>query len=568
MKSVSLHPQRLLCTIAILSFASLFAGVIWSSDRGLELTDEAYYLLSAIHPDQVQLYISAQHWVLAPLWAMTESLQGFRLVGATLLIGTAVFLALGVTRSLALLTGSVPTVFTFLGVSAAGGVGALLYVVTIAPSPSYNLLTSAGAYGAVGCALLAVDRHRKVASGAICLFAGGWLALSIMNKPSAGVCIGLTVLALVLGLQSGSRKWLMVGAGGLGTLLTLSVFVLMQPSVQAVYDSLSGGLELFRLVQTEPIAARLARYVVTILFSTGEALLSFGPAVLVTAALPRYPRLWLAISLLFLALSSIIIGKHYLGGMTRYESISEAIYALLILSITLGFRTWIDHPKIRLLFASLLILPFSSTIGTGNSLFTQVIVALAPWTILAVLACMIASRNAVIRFAQVGTTVLLLIVIPVQVISSFTREPYHLNAPLTAQSEVAFVRRLGSLKIDPATRQFLIEMEMLRKVCAIGPDAFFLGLFNVPGLALVLDAIPPVTPWLNNTDQAATLLSHWTLDPTRQVILALTPEVQADPLTLPAAIQPKLGTGKYCGSATLPYESKKIELWLLNDLAK
>lgn len=173
MTVISWHRQRMLCMVAILCCAGLIAAVIWSSDRGLELTDEAYYLLSAIHPEQVQLYISAQHWVLAPLWAITESLQGFRLTGAALLLGAAVLLALGATRCLALLTGTLPAVFTYLGVAAAGGVGALLYVVTIAPSPSYNLLASAGAYGAAGCALLAVDQRRKVACGALCAGAGG-----------------------------------------------------------------------------------------------------------------------------------------------------------------------------------------------------------------------------------------------------------------------------------------------------------------------------------------------------------------------------------------------------------
>jgi hypothetical protein len=564
---ISWHRQRMLCMVAILCCAGLIAGVIWSSDRGLELTDEAYYILSAIHPEQVQLYISAQHWVLAPLWAITENLQGFRLTGAALLLGAAVLLALGATRCLALLTGTRPAVFTYLGVAAAGGVGALLYVVTIAPSPSYNLLASAGAYGAAGCALLAVDQRRKVACGALCAVAGGWLALCLLSKPSSGVCVGLTVLALVLCLQPGRRKWLMVASGGLGAFGTLGLFVLAQPSVPAVYESLRGGLELFRMVQTEPVAARLAHYIGTVSLSTGQALLSFAPAVILTAALMRYPRLWLAWSMLFLALCIIIIGKYYLGGMTRYESIANVIYALLILTISLGFRTWISHPKIRLLFAGLLILPFSSTIGTGNSLFTQVIVALAPWTILATLLCQIASQNAVIRLAQVGTTLLLLMVIPVQVITSFTREPYHLNAPLTAQSEVAVVGRLGLLKIDPATRQFLTEMETLRTVCAIRPGAFFLGLFNLPGLALVLDAVPPVTPWLNNADQAATVLSHWTPDPASQVIFALTPEVQADPSALPQVLQPDTQNSTYCGSAIFPYESKKVDFWLSSDPA-
>lgn len=562
MTPISWHRQHMLLAIAGLSVTCLIAGIIWSSDRGLELTDEAYYLLSAIHPDQIKLYISAQHWVLAPLWSLTGSLQGFRLLGAAILLGSAALLALGATRCLALLTGGAPSVATYLGVAAAGGVGALLYAVTIAPSPSYNLLASAGAYGAAGCALLAMDRRRAAGTVAFCVVSGGWLAICLINKPSAGICVGLTVLALVIGLFSDRRKWLAVGAGILGTVVTLTLFLLSQPSLLAVQDSIRGGLDLFRMVQTEPVAERLVRYAVGMLVFTVKALLAFAPAVILAAALPRYPRRGLALSMLFLALCSIIIGKHYQGGMTQYVDVAETAYVLLILAVGLGFRGWIGHPKVRLLVAGLIILPFSISIGTGNSLFTQVIVALAPWTILATLLCLIGNHAPAIRLAQTGVTLLLLTVIPVQVLTSYTADPYHLNAPLTDQSEPVAVGRLGTVRVDPVTLQLLADMDAVRTTCAIQPDAYFLGLYNVPGLALVLDAIPPVTPWVGNAAQTATVLSNWQPKPKDQVVLALTPEAQAIRSDLMEGLRRGPDPGTYCGSATFPKEATRVEFWL------
>lgn len=554
---------RWLSFLAIICCASVIAGVIWSSGRGLELTDEAYYILSAIHPDQVQLYVSAQHWMLAPLWALTESLQGFRLIGATLLVSASTLLSLGAARCFAIYTGFAPTALTLLGVVAAGGIGALLYVVTIAPSPSYNLLASVGAYAAMGCALFALDRRQIGASFALCCLAGAGLAICVLNKPAAGICVGLTILVLILYLQSDWRKWIMVGAGGMGTISTLGLFVLIQPSQLTVFESLSGGLELFRMVQTEPILARLIRYVATVAIATSKALLLFLPVVIFTVVVMRNSRQWQAWGLLLTALCTIIIGKHYLGGMTRYTSIAEAIYALLIIGIALGFNTWIRGRKTRLLFAGLLVLPFSITIGTGNSLFTQVIVALAPWTIFAFLSCWMANKSEAVRLAQTGITAVLLILIPVQVFSSFTREPYHLNAPLTAQSEDVFIPRLGALKVDLTTAQFLIQMNGAQSNCAIRPEAFFVGLFNVPGLALLLDATPPVTPWLNNSAQATTILSYWRPNSKTQVIVALTSEAKKQPSTLPQDFQPSAVFSKFCGTVTFPFESKEVDIWLL-----
>lgn len=554
--------QPTLSVVAVLCCVSLIAGVVWSSDRGLGLTDEAYYLLSAIHPEQVQLYISAQHWVLAPLWALTGSLEAFRLVGAVILLGSAGLLAMGATRAMAAVTGYPVPALTTLGVAAASGVGALAYVATIAPSPSYNLLASAGGYGAVGCALLALNRGRWVGLS-LAIAAGGWLAVSLINKPSAGVCVGLTVLALVAGLQSGGRKWGIIGAGVLGTVATLGWFAAMQPSAVAIEDSFRGGLDLFRMVQTEPVMERLMRYAVTTAAFVVGAVTAFWPTALLAVALLVYPRNWLAWVLVGAALVGVLLGKHHMAGMTRYVGMVQAHYALLIVTLALGVRYWIGHAQLRWLFAGLLVLPFSIAIGTGNALFTQVIVALAPWTMVAAMLGMVAGQSPALRLAQRGVAALLLVVVTAQVFNSFTREPYHLHAPLIAQTEVVSVGRLGALRVDPFTADFLAQVAGIRQVCGIGPETAYLGIFNLPGLALLLDAVAPVTPWLNNVDQLAAVLKHWQPDPARPTVLALSPEVWRDPAVLPLAIWPPAGQRRLCGKAKLPYDGTEVEFWLV-----
>ena len=158
----------------------LFFGVVvmfycvWTLDRGFEITDEAYYLLLAIHAGTQKLYVSAQHWITGWLWQITGSLATFRAAGMFLLVGTSTLLALGA-FSVCRRFGVVEDGFQAKGVVVAGSVvSAMLYASTINFSPSYNLLASAGAYAAAGLVLLGSQRLSVAQKHVLYLLAGLW----------------------------------------------------------------------------------------------------------------------------------------------------------------------------------------------------------------------------------------------------------------------------------------------------------------------------------------------------------------------------------------------------------
>jgi putative flippase GtrA len=551
----------LLAMVACVCLAVLVAGVVWASDRGLELTDEAYYLLSAIHPEHVTLYVSAQHWVLAPLWQLTQSLQGFRLIGAAILIGSASVLAIGVARAFTLVTSFQAPSLQDLGmVVAAGSIGALLYVATIAPSPSYNLLGSAGAYGCLGFALLALDR-RLGTSLVLGGLAGAALAVCLVCKPAAGVCVGLTVLIVVLGMQDRPRKWAICGMGVLGTLGTVALMVAVQPREPTVIDSLLGGLDLFRMVQTEPMTDRLVRYAATVVESFAKSLVAFWPVIGLVILSLLYPRRWLFGLTLLVWLLNLHDESSYLSGMTALVRMAEAIYVLVFLILLLSLRGASLSRKAKLLLGALFFLPFAATIGTGNALFTQVVIALAPWTVgVAVLACACDPRSPTFLL-QRSATALLLILVTVLITVSYLRDPYHLAEPLIRQTEVVRVPQLGTVKVDPQTLQFLDQVGQARQACAIMPGGAYFGMFNLPGLALTLDLVPPVTPWLNNAEQTVKVLQSWSPGAFDRIVVALSADARADPLLVPPDLRPEVQGYAFCGHATVPHDGQTIAIW-------
>lgn len=565
---MTLSPARgapLFSCAALVCGAVLVAAVIWASDRAFDITDESYYILSAKHPDKVQLYISAQHWTTAPLWTLVQSLQGFRLIGMGILVLSASVLALGALRVAddQGLTQSTP--LTRAGICAAGAVGALLYVSTIAPSPSYNLLAAAGAYAGVGFALLCVPKSPGI--GRVLLLAGlagAALAIGFLNKPSAGVSSGALAALLLLTLATGARKWLLLAMVGLGGVATLAAFYLAQPAEPPVLDSLRDGLALFRIVQSEPIVTRLLRYAATMGTSIGQSILGFAPALACTLLFAAVPRWWSAILIPLALIGSIVDNKHYLGGMWSYHGQIEALFAIMLVLCILCIRHWTRAVRPALLCLGLLALPYCVAVGTGNALFTQVIVSIGGWSVLAGLIAISAQPCAPHAFARQSAAVILLGLITMQVLSSYTRHPYHIAAPLTGQTDPTPVAGLGTLRLDPQTAQMVTDISAARDTCDIAAGGDFLGLYNVPGVALLLEATPPVSPWINNIAQLHAILPRLQDRPENRVVMALTPEAQGADAALPDRFRPRRNSYQFCGDLFEPFEKETIEIWATN----
>ncbi|WP_170426120.1 hypothetical protein [Ruegeria arenilitoris] len=549
----------ILDTAALAAAVVLIATVIWVSDRAIEITDEAYYILSGAHPKAITAYISAQHWVLAPLWAFTGDLQSFRLLGTAILTGSVTLLAYGTyrvaeTRSL-LRTPPVQVIV----LAAAGSIGALLYVSTISPSPSYNLLASAGGYAALGLAFIcATSTNRAV--GVVCaLLCGVALTITFINKPPAGVCCALLALVALLMLRERRGTWLCIVSVLAGGFLSLSGLVALNWQSGAMTEHLQTGLALFRQVQTEPIVARLWRYAVTMALSILFSLIWFAPALALCLYMLRDPRRWMPSAVMVLVLVSIFYGEHYLGGRTQYQTQVEALVALLVLILTVTISVWSANRRILGLIVLLICLPYAVAMGTGNSMFTQVIVTAGSWPVIAVLLAQGVPNCTTRRKTAQGLALLMMLLIVVQVFSSFSRDPYHLDQPLFAQTQLTEAPVLGAVRVDTETLRMLADLKISRDTCKIAPGAAFFGLYNVPGLSLLLEAIPPVSPWVTNPQQLDTLFGAW--KPEGRTVLALSANAQMSRDNLPEVLQPLENKFDLCGTLIVPFSDEEIEIW-------
>lgn len=538
----------------------------WTLDRGFDITDEAYYLLLAIYPESVKMYISAQQWITAGIWRVTGSLVAFRVAGLILLVGGASLLAFGamVAASHNKQKWSYDAGGRML-VLASSIICSLLYVETINFSPSYNLLASSSTYAAAGMVLLALHAGKKWHRFGLLFLVGGALSVEFVSKPSSGVAT-LCLLAVWIFFLNPSLQGKVIGFATVLFSLILCVFILavINTTIPEVEAGIRNGFELFRMVQDEPVGVRLTRYVFEFSRNVTHAFKDHL-LLIVTVALYLIIR-----KLVFVVVVAAIIGyslasaKYYLGYNGQYETLyilqMEFAFVLLALLLLVSMESWKNDRPLRFVIGGLIALPYTVGVGTGNSIFTQIINCLAPWGVaVAIVANMHFARKSD-RLLVAALSMAFILAFSLQIVAGIFRAPYHLVQSMVKQDYKIDVGLLGSIKVDVETGNFMAALRLAAENCQIVPGSPFLGMYNVPGVAFALNTIPVFTPWLNNISQAEAVLKLAPVDTVRfsSVAILLNADTSFPPvpdvLGFPANF-------RYCGSAIFPLLIQEVQIW-------
>lgn len=556
-------PERMVVLGICLTAIVALLYCLWALDRGFEITDEAYYLLLSMNTSAQTLYISAQHWIMSWLWHATGSLIMFRAAGLLILTAAAWLLAHGVltTADRLRLTASPyarPVVIS------SSIVAALLYAYTINLSPSYNLLASAGAYAAAGFVLLATHCRSQLPKMLGYTLAGSAIAIETLCKASAGVSTALIMLFWLCSFERshGQRIAGMVsmaaGAAVLGWLALIT-----NTTFDAASQAFTQGMELFRIVQSEAIHTRLIRYVTQF----GQHLLTTGlyyaaPLLLIAAYAKTGRRVLFYLSIASLALT-LLLTRQWLGGWNSDLSLTPpyAIVAILIMALTLTAGRWIANLHTAALLLGLLALPYSVAMGTGNTLFTQVVVSMAPWGALIGILAVAPGRNTKSPpLAALVITLCLLSTVVIQLVTSGLR-PYQISTPLFAQDQRFETGSVGAVKVDTGTHRFLSDLKAAGERCGITAGTAFLGLYNIPGVAVALNVEPLMSPWLNNVEQARFVLNRVDPKALENVVIGVNTGAAGHIPSLPEQLKGFPGGYRECGTATYPFGPQQIQIW-------
>jgi hypothetical protein len=535
----------------------------WLADglgRGLELTDESYYVLGAVHADSVHLFSTAAHWVGAVLWKASGTLVSFRALGLALAVASAIALAWGVMR-VAPLAGIEPpaSASARTGVMATAASGALLYGSLLNFTPSYNLLAASGACLAMAFALMSMasGSHRR----AFEVLAGFMLGVTLLCKFSAGVCTAGLLLALhaafVQGRQPGLAKgpWRMLVA----CIAAVLCAALLETGIAEALRQFRAGLAVLWFApqgdsSTWARVTRSAADVGALLAGTGLAFA--GPLACFAASLRWRPLLWGCLGIAWFAALLAANRDLVSGGSSHYAVQALAPTALLAFALMGAPQHWAGSFKAVSFVLALVALPFAVAIGTSNPLQIQILTVMAPW---GVLVGLFGFSNSRARFPVAASAVLFTAVALLQVVSNGA-EPYRMR-PLPGQTQPVVLGQMGSVKVDPATAALVHDMQGAARACGVGAGTPFLDFYDLPGIALMIDAVPVETPWLFS--QAYATLALKGADPAvlRRAVIAVrlghAGQRPSPPGQLPAFPQ----GFRLCGRSVAPFDGSRLELW-------
>ena len=549
----------------IFCFIAVSIYVLWTLDRGFEVTDEAYYLLLAMQPEASSLYISAQHWITSGLWQVSGSISAFRAVGMLTLLSGAYLLAIGV-FSACLDLGLVEDRRGSKAVIIAGAaVGAMLYASTINLSPCYNLLASAGAYAAAGLVLLASNRSNLSRKYFLYVLAGSALGVEALCKASAGASTFALLLLWLFIFERGYTQKLMGALAMAFGLVTFSFLALLiSTTIPEATKAIEQGMSLFKIVQVEAVDVRLLRYAEQFGQSLLATLTTFALPILAFIVYAMTRRTVFVLVGVAILIATLIWGGHWLGGWNADGSLEEpiALFAMLIMALILSIPLTKENPKLAGLISGLVLLPYSVAMGTGNMLFTQAIVSLAPWGVLIAALIMTYPREAWNPLPASLIGICFVATVSSQILTSGSR-PYHLAAPLHKQDTPFALENLGVVKVDSRTYEFLRDLQAAKRECGILSGAPFIGLYNVPGVALALQSVPLMSPWLNNAAQAEFVLERTRPKDLYAAVLALNLHDWGEGVLppLPAQLKHFPEGYRHCGTAIYPFKNQKIQIW-------
>ena len=224
-------------------------------------------------------------------------------------------------------------------------------------------------------------------------------------------------------------------------------------------------------------------------------------------------------------------------------------------------RAWTTNVRLSVLLISLVALPYCIAVGTSNLLPPQIIVSLASWGTLFSLVGYSSLFVGQARIAPAILSALFAIMVATQVVNSGFYPTYHMSRSLSEQTEPVNVGKIGLVYLDEDTRKFVLDIGHAAETCSIAPGRPFVGLYDIPGVALIIQGIPVLTPWLSQPPQAEAWLKRAPDATLQSAIVGLRAFGDGEFPKMPGVL-PSFPVGyRLCGEGVFPDWKQRIQLW-------
>ncbi len=539
------------------------AYCIWILDRGFNIIDESYYLLNAIYPDNFQLGYTHARLFSSLLWAITGSFVLFRASGLIVLLSGSLILALGTIYASPLC--GMPVAgrpWNRAAIISCTIVCALLYGSVLNFTPSYNLLATSFAYAAMGLAMLSFNRTVSWHALALKLMSGCLVGAVFLCKFPAGIMVFCLVSMLIVAFDRTLRdRMLGIFICLVGMVVVILIIIRVQGPFADTLEKLRLGMAINKFVSPS-VGHLLSWYFNDLMGKLIMFIKFFALPTIFFIVFACWRRTIIAIMGIGLLIYTLIFGGHLVGGIGRNlttQMISLATSLLLCLLVTLP--TLLKNRNIRILSIVFFFLPFCVAVGTSALLSRHILLSLASWGTLIALLAFAGNLEGRKPLPAMLICAIFITTAVSQTMTSGFQLFYRLYRPISEQTELTKVGAIGSVKLDKKTQDFVFALTDLAEKCGITPGEPFLGYYDIPGIAIITQTVPVLTPWLFNPKQAKAILDHADPETIHSAVVGMRKPQNENTPSLPGQMNPFPKGYRSCGTVTFPYREQQIQIW-------
>lgn len=466
------------CVICASSLIWLLANI----DRGLDLTDEAYYLLWIDRPADYGIAPTTFGFFLSPIYHLLGSdpaaLRRFGVLATSFTSCTTLWAALLLVRN-RISSKRLTLQIGVLSLYAAATTVSFYY--RWLPTPSYNWLPLPAAFLLV-TSLLLLHTGLRTKSSAFLTGLAGMLAFG--GKPTTAVgffCIYVVSVLVVSGFSRVTLRHMILSGASCIVLFGLAAITFIDPRI--AFEQAQAYVGFFGAAP-----------------ATGDLFVGWrGPwgyyAAFAATAIAYFVRPGVAKWFGFMAVVAFFTTVFEMWSLTYVKS-QGVLIATASLMVTANCFAWSRYKPDRetvTVLSMTHILPWVMSFGTGNALYAQMAAyAALPAVGAFVVACLCFDLDD----WRIAVTGLLAGLMAVLALYSADIQPYRLKPGLFQQDQPVAVDG-GWLRVDTATAKFINTLREDANRAGFTPETMVLDFTgDTPGVAYLLGGKPPIFPWV------------------------------------------------------------------------
>jgi hypothetical protein len=520
--------------LACAATAGWAAVVVLCADRGLDITDEGFYLLSYRWWDTALRTFTGAQFIYGPVFELLAwDIRALRLARLAGILVTHLVFGLSLMRWLRLRRPSAPPTFGWelAGTAVVAASGAMLYS-WLPLSPGYDDVSGLGSLLVMAGALAMaadVERDRRVRLWVPFAIGPAMAALLLAKWASSAATLLMVAGVVVVVLWSRGpgqivRVLLAAIAGTLVTIVAVQLFLVslttaapqMLAANRSVAKATNNPVTLLQLYARVD-GSLLVRVVVAhagLVLAVALAGLARGRALrLVAGFLGAVCLAWSVRHLVQLGALT--------GGTTNLAAFREPMMLLVVCAVVLLLTVTVrdrwaraaDHPvadrraghRDLVLVGALLALPLTQALGTGNGLLPIAVCAFGAWAAVVVVAATRADRAGWPAQGLSAVLVLAAIAVPTSLGSTGVwSNPYRTAPHDQATASLRTVPALASLTVSPQEAGRLEGVRRRLAAYVDPPGRYMMGYDEMAGIVLALGGRPVGEAWYSATDHRRT----------------------------------------------------------------